>query len=82
MDRMTRGFHRIGLALAAPLILVSLYCLAAALLAGAGHHETPTILGFAGLAGAAATLTYAACRAIAWIVNGFRETAPALPSSE
>lgn len=81
MDRMTRGFHRIGLTLAAPFIFVSLYCLGAAVLAGAEHHETPTILLFALSAALGGAMIYGICRAIAWIVNGFRETTPAMPDS-
>lgn len=70
VDRLTRGFHRLGLVVAVPLGLI-------AVLFGAGAAFSPRSADAASIAMFAAgfaIVAYAAARAIAWIINGFRET--------
>ncbi|RDJ20125.1 hypothetical protein DWF00_16580 [Bosea caraganae] len=74
MDRLTRGFHRIGLVGAVPLILAGLVFLAVALSSGSLQGSNGEG-GMTLLCGALAVLWYVICRALAWIINGFRETA-------
>ena len=75
MDRITRGFHRLGLALAAPLLLIAVYCLgASALAANAGSHEAGLVFWYGVTFAAGAAVTYGTFRLIAWVINGFRET--------
>ncbi len=73
MDRMTRGFHRIGLALAVPLALVSLWFL----IGGYIENDSRTGTMFIGFCAATlAVLWYGICRTAAWVVNGFRNYGP------
>lgn len=65
MDRLTRGFHRIGLVGAVPL---ALFAAIGFLLPSNGpdQYQFGYIFGFL------AALWYGGCRALAWIINGFR----------
>ena len=73
MDRMTRGFHRIGLALAVPFALYAVFCFALWVL----NKELGSNPGAFALASVTVTaLVYGICRTAAWVVNGFRNYGP------
>lgn len=75
VDHMTRGFHRLGLAFAAPLAVVAVWCLVGSYV----ESDPNSAAGFIGLcAGLAAAVWYGLCRAVAWVVNGFRQTSPVM----
>lgn len=76
MDHMTRGFHRLGLTIAAPLAVVAVWCLAGSFIVADPNNGTAVFIGLC--AGITAALWYGLCRALAWIVNGFRGPAPAI----
>jgi hypothetical protein len=73
VNRMTRGFHRLGLAFALPLAVIAVWGMGSAFL---GFDETGTgaFIGFC--AGVLAIAWYTLCRLVAWVVNGFREASP------
>ena len=75
MDRMTRGFHRLGLVGAVPLLLVAAYiCFGGFFLAKTASEANDSYT-LAVLFAVPGALWYGACRAIAWVVSGFREPA-------
>lgn len=79
MDRMTRGFHRIGLTLGVPFGLFGVIFVIGGFIEN--DSRTPTMfLGVCGLL--FAIVWYGLCRATAWIVNGFRDSTPALRDSD
>lgn len=75
MNRLTRGFHRVGLVGAVPLLGLAVLFLMLGLFSAKGSQNMPDALVYSGCTAALAILWYSVCRAVAWIVNGFRETA-------
>ncbi|MGE7469229.1 hypothetical protein ACQKLX_07305 [Bosea sp. NPDC003192] len=73
MDRLTRGFHRIGLVGAVPAVLTAVGFLIAGIASGSLTSNGEG--GMAVFCIVVAGLWYAGCRAFAWVINGFRETA-------
>lgn len=72
MDNVTRGFHRLGLAIAVPLAIASALLLAAIIFV---PEEKLALFVFAMTAAVIGWVWYEVCLGIAWIVKGFRESA-------
>jgi hypothetical protein len=71
---VSEGFHRIGVALAAipAMLAVASFFLAIYGLVMGDANNVNFGVGFGAAAVAVAGLLYGACRAIGWILNGFR----------
>lgn len=72
-DRVKKGFHRLGVALSVPLIMVAGVLFAWALYEHLSHsigHDGSGVF-FGTMAAAASVLAYLTCRVLGWIIAAF-----------